>query len=74
MIHQPSSGTQGTSSDMQIALSEVLKVKKELYEILATHSGQPFEKIQIDSDRDFWMTSNEAKQYGLIDFILERNK
>ena len=61
---------------MEITLHEILKLKKELYEIIASHSGQPFDKVEKDSDRDYWMTSLEAKNYGMIDEILEgkRNK
>ncbi len=74
MIHQPSSGTQGTLSDMEIALKETVKVRDELYNILAQHTGKTFKQIQNDSDRDFWMSSEEAKEYGLIDEVLVRNK
>jgi ATP-dependent Clp protease, protease subunit len=72
MIHQPSAGTQGMASDMEIALKEVLKMKEELYEIIAKHSGQPFEKVEKDSDRDYWMKADEAKAYGMIDEVLVR--
>jgi ATP-dependent Clp protease protease subunit len=72
MIHQPSAGTQGMASDMEIALKEVLKIKDELYDIIAKHSKQPFEKIKKDSDRDYWMSSAEAKEYGMIDEVLVR--
>ena len=72
MIHQPSAGTQGMASDMEIALKEVLKIKDELYDIISKHSKQPFEKIKKDSDRDYWMSSSEAKEYGMIDEILVR--
>ncbi|MCX8676032.1 MULTISPECIES: ATP-dependent Clp endopeptidase proteolytic subunit ClpP [Apibacter] len=72
MIHQPLGGAQGQASDMEITLKEILKLKKELYEILAEHSGQPFEKIEKDSDRDYWMIASEAKEYGLIDEVLEK--
>jgi ATP-dependent Clp protease protease subunit len=74
MIHQPSSGMQGQSSDMEIALKQTLEVKKDLYEILSKHSGQTYEKIEKDSDRDYWMRSHEAKAYGLIDEVLEKKK
>ncbi|MDR1876324.1 MAG: ATP-dependent Clp endopeptidase proteolytic subunit ClpP [Flavobacteriaceae bacterium] len=70
MIHQPLGGAQGQASDMEITLKEILKIKKELYDILSEHSGQPYEKIEKDSDRDYWMTSGEAKEYGLIDEVL----
>jgi ATP-dependent Clp protease protease subunit len=72
MIHQPSAGTQGMASDMEIALKEVLKMKQELYEIIAKHSGQPFDKVEKDSDRDYWMKAEEAKAYGMIDEVLVR--
>ncbi len=73
MIHQPMSGTQGQVSDMEIALKETVKVRDELYNIIASHSGQSFEKITEDSDRDYWMSSHEAKEYGMIDEVLEKN-
>jgi len=74
MIHQPSSGMEGTMSDMEISLKEGLKLKKELYEIIAFHTGQKFEKVEKDSDRDYWLNADEAKKYGLIDNILEKKK
>ncbi len=74
MIHQPSGGAQGTSSDMEITIKEILKLKKELYSIIADHTGNSFDKVEKDSDRDYWMTSSEAKEYGIIDEILIRNK
>ena len=74
MIHQPMSGAQGQASDMEIAVKEVLKMKEELYRIIANHSGQPFEKVERDSDRDYWMSSAEAKEYGMIDEVLETKK
>ena len=70
MIHQPMGGAQGQASDMEITLQEILKLKKELYEIIADHSGQAFDKVEHDSDRDYWMTSEEAKTYGMIDEVL----
>lgn len=73
MIHQPLGGAQGQASDMEITLKEMLKLKKELYDIIATHSGQTYEKVETDSDRDYWMTSTEAKEYGMIDEVLVRN-
>lgn len=72
MIHQPLSGAQGQASDIEIAAQEVLKVKDELYRIIAKHSGQSYERIFEDGDRDYWMRSNEALDYGMIDEILER--
>lgn len=72
MIHQPMSGMQGQASDMEISLKQTLEVKKDLYNILANHSGQKYEKIERDADRDYWMRASEAKVYGLIDEVLER--
>lgn len=74
MIHQPLSGAQGQASDIEIAAKEVLKIKDELYEIISKHSGQPFDKVYDDSDRDYWMKAEEAKEYGMIDEILFREK
>ncbi|MFM7586355.1 MAG: ClpP family protease, partial [Bacteroidota bacterium] len=73
MIHQPMSGTQGQVTEMEIALRETIKVRDELYQILANHSGQSFEKITQDSDRDYWMSAEEARSYGMIDEVLVRN-
>lgn len=74
MIHQPMSGMQGQVTEMEIALKETLKVRDELYQIIAEHSGQTFEKIGKDSDRDYWMSATEAKAYGMIDDVLVRNE
>ncbi|WP_185872246.1 ATP-dependent Clp endopeptidase proteolytic subunit ClpP [Blattabacterium cuenoti] len=74
MIHQPIGGTQGQASDIEITVREIVKLKKELYEIISKHSGVSMEKIEKDSDRDYWMTSKEAKEYGMIDEILEGKK
>ena len=74
MIHQPMGGVQGQASDMEITVREIKKLKHELYEIIADHSGQPIEKVEKDSDRDYWMTAEEAKEYGMIDDILFRVK
>ena len=74
MIHQPMSGTQGQVSDMEIALKETQKVRDELYRIQAHHTGQSFERIREDSDRDNWMSSEEAKEYGIIDEILLKKR
>lgn len=74
MIHQPMSGMQGQASDMEISLRQTLEVKKDLYNILAKHCSQKYEKIEKDSDRDYWMRALEAKEYGLIDEVLERGK
>ncbi|HQV76537.1 MAG: ATP-dependent Clp endopeptidase proteolytic subunit ClpP [Flavobacteriales bacterium] len=73
MIHQPMGGAEGQAVDMEITVREILKLKKELYDIISTHSGQPFEKVSADGDRDYWMTSEEAKAYGMIDELLVRN-
>jgi len=74
MIHQPSGGMQGQSRDMEITLKQTLELRKDLYQILADHTGQKFEKIEKDSDRDYWMRASEAKEYGLIDEVLEKKK
>lgn len=73
MIHQPMGGAQGQASDMEITVREIMKLKKELYQIIASHSGNEIEKVEKDSDRDYWMTSDEAKEYGMIDEVLFRN-
>lgn len=70
MIHQPMGGAQGQASDIEITAREIQKLKKELYTIIADHSGQPFDKVERDSDRDYWMTAQEAKEYGMIDDVL----
>jgi ATP-dependent Clp protease protease subunit len=72
MIHQPMGGAQGQASDMEITLLEILKLKKELYHIVSEHSGQSFDRVEKDSDRDYWMTSEEAKAYGMIDEVLTK--
>ena len=74
MIHQPLGGMQGQASDMEIAAREILKVKEELYTILSEHSGQSFETIERDSDRDYWLTAPEALDYGMIDRVLKREE
>lgn len=74
MIHQPMGGAQGQVTDIEITAREIIKLKNELYDIIAKHSGNPFERIEKDSDRDYWMTAIEAKEYGMIDEILERKK
>jgi ATP-dependent Clp protease protease subunit len=73
MIHQPMGGFEGQASDIEIQAREIMKLKQELYEIIALHSGNPIEKVEKDADRDYWMTSEEAKKYGMIDEILQRN-
>ncbi|MFK5890567.1 MAG: ATP-dependent Clp endopeptidase proteolytic subunit ClpP [Flavobacteriaceae bacterium] len=72
MIHQPLGGAQGQASDIEITAREILKLKGELYEIIAKHSGQSIKKVEKDSDRDYWMKADEAKKYGMIDEILKR--
>jgi ATP-dependent Clp protease, protease subunit len=73
MMHQPSAGAGGQASDIEITVNEVKKIKKELYDVIAYHSGQGTEKIQKDFDRDYWMTAQEAKDYGLVDEVLVIN-
>ncbi|MBC9795026.1 ATP-dependent Clp endopeptidase proteolytic subunit ClpP [Sinomicrobium weinanense] len=73
MIHQPLGGAQGQASDIEITAREILKLKDELYKIIASHSGQPYKKVNEDSDRDYWMKAEEAKEYGMIDEILVRS-
>ena len=70
MIHQPMGGIQGQASDIEITAREILKLKEELYRIISDHSGQPYDKVYADSDRDYWMTAQEAKEYGMIDKVL----
>ena len=72
MIHQPSGGMQGQFTDMEISYNLIKSMKKELYEIMANHTGQPYDKIEEDCDRDNWMTATEAKEYGLVDEVLLR--
>ena len=74
MIHQPMGGAQGQASDIEITAREIQKLKKELYTIIADHSGRPYEQIEKDSDRDYWMTAAEAKEYGMIDEVIVRAK
>ena len=74
MIHQPMGGAEGQASDIEIVVKEILKIKKELYEVIAMHTGQPLEKVEKDADRDHWMTATEAKEYGMIDEVLSKNK
>lgn len=73
MIHQPLGGMQGQASDLEIAAKEIIKVKKELYEIISKHSGRSVEDIEHDADRDYWMVSQEALEYGMIDKVLKRD-
>ncbi len=74
LIHQPMGGAEGQASDIEITAREIQKLKKELYDIIAKHSKQTYDKIWQDADRDYWMTAEEAKDYGMIDEILIRNK
>lgn len=74
MIHQPSGGMQGQSRDMEITLKQMQELRKDLYQILSDHTGQKYDKIEKDSDRDYWMRASEAKEYGLIDEVLIRPK
>ncbi|MFA7492167.1 MAG: ATP-dependent Clp endopeptidase proteolytic subunit ClpP [Proteiniphilum sp.] len=75
MIHQPLGGVQGQASDIEITAREIAKIKQELYAIISTHSGKPAEDVARDSDRDFWMTATEAKEYGMVDDVLaKKNK
>lgn len=74
MIHQPMGGAQGQASDIEITAREIMKIKKELYSIIAEHSGQTFDQIEKDSDRDYWMTAKEALDYGMVDEVLVRSK
>ena len=74
MIHQPMGGAEGRASDIEITVREIVKLKRELYEIIAFHTGNTIEKVEKDSDRDYWMTSQEAKDYGMIDEILQKNQ
>ncbi|WP_372773663.1 ATP-dependent Clp endopeptidase proteolytic subunit ClpP [Mangrovibacterium sp.] len=73
MIHQPMGGAQGQASDIEITAREILKLKKELYDIIAKHAGKSYEEVERDADRDYWMTSEEAQAYGMIDEILVRS-
>ena len=74
MIHQPMGGAQGQASDIEITAREIQKLKKELYTIIAEHSHTPYEKVWADSDRDYWMIAEEAKEYGMIDTVMKRMK
>lgn len=72
MIHQPMGGAEGHASDIEITVREILKLKKELYEIISLHTGVPYQKVEKDADRDYWMTAEEAKKYGMVDEILQK--
>ena len=73
MIHQPLGGVQGQASDIEITAREIARTKRELYEILAQHSGKDIETIERDADRDYWLTADEAREYGLIDTVLKKH-
>ena len=72
MIHQPMGGMQGQAADMEITVRQIVRLKEELYTIISTHSGKPYADVERDSDRDYWMTAVEAKEYGMIDDVLSR--
>ena len=74
MVHPPLGGAQGQASDIEITAREILKTKRELYEILAAHTGAPLRRIEKDADRDCWMSAKEAKEYGLIDEVLSKRE
>ena len=74
MIHQPMGGAQGQASDIEITAREIIKMKSELYQIISQHTGKPVKQVEKDADRDYWMTSEEAVKYGMIDEILVRDK
>ncbi|MDR1722796.1 MAG: ATP-dependent Clp endopeptidase proteolytic subunit ClpP [Tannerella sp.] len=72
MMHQPMGGMQGQATDMEITVREIVKIKEELYRIISKHSGKPYDEIERDSDRDYWMSAKEAKEYGMIDEVLTK--
>jgi ATP-dependent Clp protease protease subunit len=74
MIHQPMGGAQGQATDIEITAREILKLRAELYNIIADHTGNTVEKVEKDSDRDYWMTAKEAVEYGMIDEVLDRSR
>ena len=74
MIHQPLGGAQGQASDIEITAREMMKTKRELYEILSQHSGVPVRRIEKDADRDYWLSAAEAREYGLIDEVLTKRE
>lgn len=74
MIHQPMGGASGQASDIEITAREIMKLKRELYDIIAIHSGKDYQQVEKDADRDYWMTAQEAKDYGMIDEVLVRHK
>lgn len=74
MIHQPMGGASGQASELEITVSEIMKIKNELYSIISSHTGKPIEQVEKDADRDYWMNAEEAVKYGMIDEVLVRNK
>jgi len=74
MIHQPMGGAEGQATDIEIVAREIKKLKEELYQIISLHTGQPYEKVEKDGDRDYWMRADEALEYGMIDEVLRRDK
>jgi len=74
MIHQPVGGAQGQAADIEITTREILKLRNELYSIIAKHTGKDIKQVEKDSDRDYWMTANEALEYGMVDEVLNREK
>ena len=74
MIHQPMGGASGQATELEITVREIMKIKNELYSIIALHTGKAFEQVEKDADRDYWMNSEEAVKYGMIDEVLVRNK
>jgi ATP-dependent Clp protease protease subunit len=74
MMHQPLGGARGQASDIEITAREIQKLKKELYDIISNHSGKPYDQVWADSDRDYWMIASEAKEYGMIDEVLDKKK
>ncbi|RJQ30074.1 ATP-dependent Clp endopeptidase proteolytic subunit ClpP [Candidatus Parcubacteria bacterium] len=74
MIHQPLSGVEGQASDIEISAKHILRIKERINQILAKHSGQKYEKIEEDADRDFWLTADEARRYGIVDEIIKTKK
>lgn len=74
MIHQPLGGSKGTAADMEITMQQMIEIKKDIYNILSTHTGQDYASIERHSDRDYWMRASQAKAYGIIDFVLEQEK
>lgn len=74
LIHQPWGGVQGQAKDIEIVAKEIIRIKNKITEILSKHTGQPYDKIEKDTDRDYYMTAYEAKEYGIVDEVLENRK